>query len=142
MRYQKSGDRYIITIKKGENVIESLTAFANEHGIENAHFSAIGAVEHASCGYYALNEKKYHFKQYDALLEVVSATGNIMLKEGAPFVHLHAVFTGTDNAAFGGHVEEMRVGVTLEVVLTPLPSALAREHDEEIGLFLISCPEN
>ena len=141
MRFAKSGVQYVITIARGENVIESLTRFAAAEGVLNAHFTAIGAVEFVSCGYYALDEKKYHFRQYNELLEVASATGNIMLKDGAPFVHLHAIFTDTENSAFGGHIEEMRVGVTLEIILTPLQSELSREHDEAIGLFLISCPK-
>lgn len=140
MRYQKTDTAYILTLAKGENVIETITTFCAAHDIKNAHFSAIGAVEYVSCGYYALDEKKYHFMQYTDLVEVVSGTGNVMLKEGAPFVHLHAVFTDTNNNAFGGHVEEMRVGVTLEVILTPLHSSLTRVHDEKIGLFLINCP--
>ena len=140
MRFQKSEGTYVITIAKGEAVIETLTTFCASEGITNAYFSAIGAVEYASVGYYALAEKQYHFTEYAEMLEVASATGNIMLKNGAPFVHLHAVFTNTKNEAFGGHVKEMRVGVTLEVVLTPLQSTLAREHDEAIGLFLIQCP--
>lgn len=139
MRHTKTGAGYVLVLQKGENVIESITSFCAAEGIENAHFSAIGAVEFVSCGYYALNERKYYFTQYNELLEVASGTGNVMLKNGAPFVHLHAVFTNTRNEAFGGHVEEMRVGVTLEVMLTPLPSSLSREHDEDIGLFLISC---
>lgn len=124
---------------KGENVIESITRFSKAEGIQNAHFSAIGAVEFVSCGYYSLPEKKYYFKQYDEMLEVVSATGNVMLKDGQPFIHLHAVFTNTDNTAFGGHVEEMRVGVTLEIIVTVLDSQLSRELDENIGLHLINC---
>lgn len=140
MRYEKTDAAYVLALAKGENVIETITAFCAAHGIQNAHFSAIGAVEYVSCGYYALDEKKYYFKQYHELAEVASGTGNVMLKDGAPFVHLHAVFTDTRNNAFGGHVEEMRVGVTLEVVLTPLQSTLDRKHDHEIGLFLINCP--
>lgn len=139
MQCKKTSNEYVVVLEKGENVIESLTRFCQQENIQNGHFHAIGAVEYVSCGYYALDEKKYHFTQYDQLLEVVSATGNIMLKDGAPYVHLHAVFTDTYNNAFGGHVEEMRVGVTLEVMLTPLDSSFTREQDEEIGLSLISC---
>lgn len=140
MQYHNTDGIYIITISKGEEVVASITNFCKQENIQNAHFTAIGAVEHASCGYYDLPEQQYHFTQYDQLLEVVSATGNIMLKNGAPFVHLHALFTDTSNAAFGGHVEEMRVGVTLEVILTPLTSSIDRRHDPKIGLFLINCP--
>lgn len=141
MQHRSTDTAHILVLEKGEEVVDTVTAFCEREGIKNAHFSAIGAVEYVSCGYYALSEKKYYFRQYDELLEVVSATGNVMLKSGAPFVHLHAVFTDTENNAFGGHVEAMRVGVTLEVILTPLASALSRTHSDEIGLFLINCGE-
>ena len=139
MRHSKNNQGYVLILDRGENVIESVTNFAKGEGIQNARFSVIGAVDFVSCGYYALDEKKYYFKQYDKMLEVASATGNIMLKDGQPFVHLHTVFTDTDNSAFGGHVEEMRVGVTLEIMITTLDSQLSRQLNDDIGLYLIDC---
>jgi len=127
----------IIRLDKGENVVRSLTDFCSENNITNATFTGIGAVEHLTCGYYALHEKQYHFTDYNELIEVVSLTGNVMLKDGKPFIHVHGVFTDTKNSAFGGHIVEMRVGVVLEVVLTPLESTLERKLDECIGLALI-----
>lgn len=140
MQHQKTHSGYLLIIDRGEEVITSITEFCKTKDIKNAHLSAIGAVDRLSCGYYALDEKRYYFKRYDQMLEVVSATGNVILKDAEPFVHLHAIFTDTENKAFGGHVEEMRVGVTLEVILTILDSQLSRELHPTIGLALISCP--
>jgi hypothetical protein len=137
MKYTRDNNSYIITINKGENVIETITDFCIKHSIANAYFRGIGAVEYASCGYYSLDERKYYFTKYEKLIEVASSTGNVMLKDGKPFVHLHAVFTDTTNNAFGGHVEEMRVGVTLEIILTPLSTRIERMYDDCIGLYLI-----
>lgn len=139
MKVTKTDHSYVVKIEPGESVIASLTDFCTEEGIVNAELRGIGAVEWVSCGYYALPEKKYYFTQYDEMVEVVSMQGNVMLKDGKPFVHMHAVFTNTKNEAFGGHVEEMRVGVTLEVIVTPLGSQIERHLDEEIGLFLMKC---
>ena len=141
MKYTKTDDRYIIKIERGEDVLATLTSFCEQEGIKNALLTGIGAVEWVSCGYYELSTKKYHFTEYNEIVEVVSMTGNVALKEGKPFLHLHAVFTGTKNKAFGGHVQEMRVGVVLEAVLTPLSSSIVRELDEDIGLFLMKCGE-
>ena len=126
-------------MEQGEPVLATLTNFAKEQGIQNAAFSGIGAVKDVTCGYYALDEKKYYFTDYPELVEVVSMTGNVMLKEGEPFLHVHAVFTDTKNEAFGGHVQEMVVGVTLEVVLEKFDTQIERELDEPIGLFLMNC---
>ena len=141
MHFKKNGDTYIIAIHKGEEVLSVLTTFCTENYISNGYFRGIGAVDYLACGYYELEEKKYHFTHYDQMLEVVSMTGNVMLKDGTPFIHVHGVFTDTTNNAFGGHIKEMKVGVTLEVILTILPTKLDRKLDEDIGLFLINCPD-
>lgn len=139
MKFSKSGDTYIINLEKGEDVFNKLIELAESEGVQNASLSGIGAVEGLTCGYYALSEKEYHFTDYPNLVEVVSLTGNIMLKEEKPFLHVHGVFTGTDNQAFGGHVKSMQVGVTLEVILKVYQTKIERKLNEDIGLFLMNC---
>lgn len=139
MEYAKTENTYIIKIEKGEEVIDILTSLCVREGIVNAEFRGIGAVEHLSCGYYALDEKKYYFTEYSQLLEVASLTGNVALKEGKPFVHVHGVFTDTANTAFGGHVASATAGVVVEIFLHAYPTTIERTYDEKIGLFLLSC---
>lgn len=137
MQYKITDDIHILRINKGEDVVSTLTKHCEDTGIKNALFTGIGAVEWLKCGYYALTEKQYYFTEYDELVEVVSLTGNVMLKDERPFIHVHGVFTNTKNEAFGGHIVEMRAGVVVEVTLTPLSSAITRTHDECIGLYLM-----
>ncbi len=128
-----------MSIEKGEDVTATLISFCEEKGIDNALISGIGAVKGLSCGYYELEEKKYYFKAYEDLVEAVSLTGNIMLKNGKPFLHMHGVFTDKENIAFGGHIEKMTSGIVLELSIQPLSASIDRELDEEIGLFLLNC---
>jgi predicted DNA-binding protein with PD1-like motif len=139
MQYIKADATYVIRIEKDEEVFPTLIAFCEAHAISNAHFSGIGAAKEISCGYYALEEKKYYFTSYMDIVEVVSLTGNVALKEGKPFIHMHGLFTDRENKAFGGHIEKMTSGIVLEVVLEPLSSAVERVLDEETGLFLLNC---
>jgi predicted DNA-binding protein with PD1-like motif len=139
MQYTQSNTTYVLNIEKGEEVVSMITEFCQKEGIANGYFRGIGAVDALTCGYYALDEKKYYFTDYHELLEVVSLTGNVMLKEGKSFVHMHGVFTNTKNEAFGGHIKEMTVGVVLEVILEKLDTDIKRLHNDEIGLFLQSC---
>jgi predicted DNA-binding protein with PD1-like motif len=118
-------------------VVKTITDFCANEEIANAYFFGIGAVDTLTCGYYNLEEKEYHFKDYNEPLEVVSLSGNVMRKDGKPFVHVHGVFTDITNKAFGGHIVEMRVHVVLEVMLTPLQSKVERIHDDCIGLALL-----
>lgn len=139
MHYSKNGNTYILSFDIGDPVIKTVTDFCKEAGIKNAYFTGIGAVRDLSCGYYALDERKYYFTNYEELVEVASLTGNVMLKDGVPFVHAHGVFTNTHNEAFGGHIQEMLVGVALEIILTVLETELSREHNDKTGLYHISC---
>lgn len=141
MQYLKHGDTYVIKIKKGEEAMAVLNAFCVEHDIAAGHISAIGAAEQVVCGYYDLAAREYRFQSYNELVEVVSFSGNVAMKEGKPFIHAHGVFSHADNSTFGGHVDTLRVGVVLEVVLTKLPDWLSRTYDEETGLFLLELPD-
>jgi hypothetical protein len=128
----------ILVIESGEKVIETIETFCTENAIFNAEISGLGAVDEISCGYYDLQKRVYDFNKYEGLFEVVNIAGNVMRKEAGIFVHMHATFTDEQNNAFGGHVQEMRVGVTLELVLRIFKTNLKREFDDKTGLFLIS----
>lgn len=139
MKYEQINEKFLLNIEKGEEVIQTVVAFCEDKKITNALVSGIGAVKDLSCGYYNLEEKKYYFTHYQELVEAVSLSGNVMQKEGKLFLHLHGVFTDTENKAFGGHVEKMASGIVLEVVIEPLFSSIERLRNDEIGLFLLNC---
>lgn len=136
--YVINPNTHILKLSRGESWLDAMTAYLKEHGVQNAHFSGLGAVDVISCGYYDFDAREYVFKKYEGMHEVLNLTGNVFLKEGEPFIHAHATFSDEQNQAFGGHVEDMRVGVTLEVALHPLTNSIKREYDDETGLWLIA----
>ena len=71
------------------------------------------------------------------MMEVVSYLGNVMQKDGQPYVHVHGNFSNQSNQIFGGHVDTLRVGLVLEVVITPLLSEVERLPDAATGLSLM-----
>lgn len=138
MHFTQTNDHtFVVVLDQHEPVMQTLTDFCREQKITNGHFSGIGAVESVTCGYYDLPEREYHFTDYNELVEVVSFTGNIITKDDLPFIHAHGIFTNSENQPFGGHVQEMQVGVTLEIVLHRLTTKLYRSYDENTGLYLI-----
>jgi predicted DNA-binding protein with PD1-like motif len=68
---------------------------------------------------------------------VLSLVGDIALADGEPQVHAHVVLGRADGSTVGGHLLEGRVWPTLEVIVTELPAALRKRHDEQTGLALI-----
>jgi predicted DNA-binding protein with PD1-like motif len=70
-------------------------------------------------------------------MEVVSMIGDIALYKGQPVVHTHAVLGLPDGTTRGGHVIEMHIRPTLEVMVTVDPKDLHKRFDPETDLTLI-----
>lgn len=138
MQHTKTNDGYLLVFKRGERVMETLTAFLHTNQISSAWLSGLGAVDELRVGYYDLAARTYRFTDYHEPLEVVSLCGNVVEREGAPLVHAHGVFSNTKNETIGGHIEEMRVAVTFELRLSLLGASAQRVHDDETGLPLIT----
>lgn len=139
MKSKKTAQGIMIRLERGEAVIATLSAYCAETGIQNAVFTAIGAVKNTEIGYYGLEKREYFFKQITEDREVASMNGNVSLVDGRPFVHAHAVLSACDESlsTVGGHIKECFVAVTLEVFLTPLDSTISRKQNDDVGLKLL-----
>ncbi len=141
--HEEEGQKtFVLVFDTGDEVVSGLTEFAEERGLEAASFTAIGAFEAATLGYFDMDEKEYRKIPVHEQVEVLSLTGNVAsAEEGEPMVHAHAVLGRSDGTTRGGHLLEARVRPTLEVVLTETPEHLRRETDRETGLPLIAIEE-
>lgn len=141
--YEDEGRKtFVIVLDAGDEVISTLTEFAQNHGLDAASFTAIGAFGAATLGYFDMERKEYERIPVHEQLEVLSLSGNVAAREdGEPQVHAHAVLGGRDGATRGGHLLEARVRPTLEIVLTETPARLRRKTDEQTGLPLIAIEE-
>lgn len=139
MRTQKTSAGYVLVLERGENVIETLTAFCTKENITAAVFQGIGAVERVKIGYYDLAKREYFFRDEPGIFEVASMQGNVALVDGTPFIHAHAVLSRCDESleCIGAHIKEAYVAVTLEVYMTALDTSLSRKMDDSIGLKLL-----
>jgi uncharacterized protein len=128
---------YLLVFDKGEEVMAGLLAFVKQKRIVAGQLSAIGAVSGAVLAFFDRTEKQYKRIPVPRQAEVTSLTGNVALKDGEPFLHVHAVLGLPDGSARTGHLLEAHVWPTLEVVLTAWPTPVARKLDRESGLYLL-----
>jgi len=134
MKYRKIGEAYLVKPDVGEDIIVALGALASELGVASGEVSGIGGVEGVVLGYYDLDAKVYCKKPLAGRYELVSLAGNVSLVDGKPFVHAHAVVTGPDMAAYGGHLFSATVAVTAELWLRGSTERIARSQDDAVGL--------
>ena len=129
---------FAIVFDKGDEFVATLTDWAKQHGIGAASFTAIGAFERATLGYFDRDKMDYDEIPIDEQVEVLTLAGDIALTDdGTPKVHAHCVVGRRDGTTRGGHVLEAFVWPTLELMLTEAPRHLVRKHDAETGLALI-----
>lgn len=141
MKYRQYGSHYTLVFHKGEQFIASLTEFCKELGIEAGFFHGLGGALSAELGYYHLDKREYEFQNLDQVLEITSLHGNVARKDGAPFIHAHAVLSDASLHTYSGHVKELTVGGTCEVHLQTYEDAWERKHNDETGLSLITFDE-
>ncbi len=126
----------IARLKYDSELVRSITELARERGIKNATFTVIGAVKRAKLGYYDQKRHEYRSFSLETPHELVSCIGNISLKEGETFAHLHGVFADEEGNTKAGHVIEATV-FAAELYLQELVGPeLVRKYDEITGLSL------
>ena len=128
---------YVLIFAKGDEVLSGLTDFAAAHNITSAHFSAIGAFQTATTGWFDPQKKQYRLNHIAGPLELVSLLGDVALSEGKPVIHSHLAVGHPDGRVEGGHLIEAVVFPTVELFLTVYPTPLYKKADPETDLQLI-----
>lgn len=136
---EELGERtFALIFDKGDEVLAGLQKFAVEAELTAAHFTAIGAFEKVTLGFFDIKRKDYERIPIGEQVEVLSLVGNVSLEKEKPKIHAHVVVAKRDGTAHGGHLLEAYVRPTLEVMLVELPENLRRRPDAESGLALIN----
>jgi predicted DNA-binding protein with PD1-like motif len=128
---------YAVIFRKGDEALSGLTDFAIQNKIEDAHFTAIGAVSGATLAWLDLSKKMYRRIPVNEQVEVLSLIGDVATFNGKPIVHMHAVVGKSDGGTMGGHVFELNVNPTLEVMMTVNTTSLKKRADEASGMKVI-----
>lgn len=136
MQYKRMKDTYAVRLDVGEEVMESLKKLAEAERIRAAEVSAIGATDWAVVGVFDREAGAYRKEELNRFMEITSLMGNITEMDGKPYIHLHAMLADQDHGIHGGHVIEMRVGLTCEMFVRVMEGAIEREHSDELGINL------
>jgi len=91
-----------VSLERGEDLLDGLNRAVEELGLNAATLQVIGGLEEAVLGYFDPATKGYRTVP-TGHVEIASGVGNVSLRDGKPFIHLHLVVSGPDGAALGGH---------------------------------------
>ena len=134
MQFEQDNDTFFIYLEKDESIMESLTKFCKNQNIDNGKISGIGAIKKIELGAYDLRNKEYIIHSFEEIWELTSYQGNVMLKDGEPFIHAHINISNHDLEVKGGHLFEATVAAVGEFVLSKINTKGKRVLDPDIGL--------
>jgi len=130
-------NKWLIRIKRNEEIIDSIKKFCIHNNINSAQISGIGACNFAKIGLYVFSEEKYLSNEYTGDYEIISLSGNVSKVAENYYPHIHILLGDKENKTIGGHLFEANVSATCEIFLESFTKKIVRDKDEETGLNLI-----
>jgi len=127
----------IYGLRAGAKIPDDILAIARKEKIATARVEAIGGVKELKLAYFNHETKQYEEHEFREFLEVSGIIGNLTLKDGKPFLHIHGTFGRKDLSTLAGHVMTAKVFPLLEVVVTPTKNKALRRFDDNVGLNVI-----
>jgi len=129
--------QYAVIFYQGDEAFSGLLEFAQKYHVTSAHFTAIGAVNGATLGWFDPQRKMYKKIPINGQHEVIGMSGDIALYQGKPVVHTHMIVGAPDGTTGAGHVLAAYVSPTLEVMVTVDPVTMQKRFDPDTDLTLI-----
>ncbi len=136
MKGKKIGDRWVLRLDKGDEIIESLTNFLENNNIKTGYLTGIGATNNIEIGLFAAENKKFVTKKFKGDYEIISLMGNISMQMNKIKLHIHITIADKELRAFGGHLYSAKISAVCEIFIKEIPEELNRKEDSMTGLYL------
>lgn len=101
----------------GVDLIDYLAKVVEKEKISTGLISIIGSLKDPVIGYYNIEKGVYEETRLQGFYELAHGSGNISLKGGKPFIHLHVVLGDKDGKAYAGHLLKGEVYVAEVIIL-------------------------
>jgi hypothetical protein len=130
------GKAAMVRLLPGTDLLIGLNQAAKDLGIQAGTLQLVGAVRTLSVAYFDQESREYEPHHYVGGLEISGGVGNVSLKDGEPFVHMHlSGWAKEEGKAVAGHLTEGTEVYMIEAYYRAFEGpAPVREMDEEVGL--------
>ncbi len=121
----RNSGRTVIRFDIGEEFPKTLAEWCRKERVRSAAVVAgIGMLRDIEIGRY--DGRDYEKEIVEPSSEILSLQGNVSMKEGEPFVHLHVSLADEDMDVMGGHLFKGTVSMTIELVLLEFDADFVR----------------
>jgi len=137
MKFKKFGNKWIVRIDKGEEIVQTLKKFCQENKIKLGIINGIGAVNKATIGLFNTKNKEFHSKELNGDYEITNLSGNISTMNKKVYLHLHITLADKNQEALGGHLSSAIISGTGEIIVEEIEGEIERGFNKEAGLNLL-----
>jgi predicted DNA-binding protein with PD1-like motif len=122
----------------GADLYDALAQLVQKENIRLGRICGIGATTHAVVAFYDQKTHRYNPLEFPGGMEILNLQGNVSLREGKPFVHVHLLLGDAQGRVFGGHLLQGTRLFACEVTIDELDGGgtFERAYDEQTGLHL------
>ena len=142
MQFRHFGNKYFVRIDKGEEVITQLKKLCELEKINLAEVRALGASDDYTLAVFDVNTKKYQATRHREYSEISSLWGTVTTMNGEFYAHIHMTAGTADGTVYGGHLVEVVISATCELILEPSEGVIERKFSDTIGLNLMEFVED
>jgi predicted DNA-binding protein with PD1-like motif len=116
---------HVLRVDQGKEVLREILRVCDENGIKAAIILGLGLLSRSKIAFFDIETQSYRYMDLEEPMELASLVGNVSLKEGKPFAHVHVVL-GNERGTSAGHLVEGYAGGTVEITIFELEGELLR----------------
>lgn len=132
--YKQIGNKYIISVNTGEEIVKALNLFCEERKIKSGNITGLGAINEVTLRFFNPETKKYIDKTFREQMEISNLTGNISTMNGKPYLHVHITVGSADYSSRAGHLLSAVLNGAGEFVVEKFEEDIERTYNPTLGL--------
>lgn len=132
--YKQIGNKYIISVSTGEEIVKALNLFCEERKIKSGNITGLGAINEVTLRFFNPETKKYIDKTFREQMEISNLTGNISTMNGKPYLHIHITVGRADYSSRAGHLLSAVLNGAGEFVVEDFGEDIERTYNPTLGL--------
>lgn len=134
MKAKLFDEMLVVTLSRGDKLVESLKAACAANSVETGSVNGIGSVLSAELQNYVAETSSYVDCSVSTPYEIISLLGNVSRKDGKIHTHLHIALADAAGSLVGGHLKEAVINGNCEIFVQRLSVVLDRRLNPETGL--------
>ena len=125
---------FILVLDKDDVLLDSISQCAKEAKLIGASISGLGQLHNPTLAYFSSDPNaKPSLTTLSGYYELAGLNGNVSVNGDQYYTHAHASLADKNFRGIAGHINQAKVGLTVEITIIPFSGSLQRSVDPKTG---------